>query len=160
MDGVSTAASVIAVIQVTASVVSTGLQYFLEVKNAQADARRLQTQVDYLMKVTNDTRDLLDGPNGDRFKTSKKLYEALLESSSELEYVKTKLKDQDKPKTGRLHRMMGRLQVRSLEWPFARIELEATIAKLTQQRQLLSSALALDNTYAKPHLAFVLLDIR
>ncbi|KAH8680608.1 hypothetical protein BX600DRAFT_519740 [Xylariales sp. PMI_506] len=118
MDGLSETASVIAV-----------SQYYLDVKNAKTDIKRLQNQIELFLKVTESTTDILDGPHGDRLKASGKL--------PRLDF---------KPKDGCMGKLMSRLHLRELKWPFDKKEFETTISNLEQNRQLLSSALLVDNT--------------
>jgi hypothetical protein len=70
MDGLSAAASVIAVTQISQSVASLCSQYFTAVKNAKPDIGRLQGEVGRLNTVLEGAQQIFEGPNGARLQTS------------------------------------------------------------------------------------------
>src|SRR5215469_4637893 len=93
MDGLSAAASVIAVIQISESVASLCSQYFTAVKNAKPDIKRLQGALGGLKTVLEGAQQILEGPNGARLETSQRLRHGLEGCSSQLNELRNKLKE-------------------------------------------------------------------
>ena len=91
MDGLSAAASVIAVIQISGSVASLCSQYFKAVKNAKTDIERLQGELNSLKTTLEGAQQILQSPNGARLQTSQLLHDGLRGCSLQLEELKTRL---------------------------------------------------------------------
>ena len=70
MDGLSGAASIIAVVDIFAKVASLYFQYSLDVKNAKNNITRLQRKVKDIKGVLENTKQLLDGPGKARLPTT------------------------------------------------------------------------------------------
>lgn len=70
MDGLSSAASVIAVIQLAGSIVKICGDYIQEVKKARDEILELQQAVTDLEGVLRELNVLLQGPNGSRISSS------------------------------------------------------------------------------------------
>lgn len=80
MDGLSAAAaSVIAVIDISAKVASTCYQYIDAVKNAAKDIQRLQKKADSIGQILGQLKLLLEGPNGRRLHATHELVASLEE---------------------------------------------------------------------------------
>lgn len=73
MDGISSAASVIAVIQLTGSIVKICGGYIQEVKEAREEIISLQQQVAGLTGILEKLSELLHGPSGTKLSTSQTL---------------------------------------------------------------------------------------
>ncbi|KAK8073377.1 hypothetical protein PG994_004276 [Apiospora phragmitis] len=65
-----TAASALAVIELTAKVTKLCVQYGKDVSNARDDIGRISTEVTNLKTVTASVRQLLGGPQGTKLRTS------------------------------------------------------------------------------------------
>ena len=73
MASLEVAASIIAIVDVSAKVGSLCFQYCTDVKNAQDDIARVRKEADLLKTTVERIRPLLDGPNGTRLETSQSL---------------------------------------------------------------------------------------
>jgi hypothetical protein len=139
MDGLSAAASVIAVIQISEHVVLLCSRYLQAVKNAKSDIERLHGELSHLRAVLEGARKLLQGPNMARLETSRLLDDGLRGCYSHLQDLETKLKG-----TRKGMRFFGR---RALKWPFESKEVGTVIQTLNKFRDTLSASLNIDQTY-------------
>jgi hypothetical protein len=145
MDGLSAAASVIAVIQISEDVVSLCSQYLKAVKNAKSDIVRLQGELSNLKTVLEGAQKLLEGPNAVRLETSRLLLDGLRGCYSQLEDLGTKLKDHLITKhKGKGMRLFG---LRALKWPFESKKVDNVIQTLSKFRDTLSASLNIDQMY-------------
>jgi len=145
MDGLGSAASVIAVIDLTAKVTSLCFQYFKEVKSAKSDIKRLCGELDTLKTTLHSTRQLFDGPNGAQLQTSQRLRDGLHGCSSQLIELQTKL--ETKLNAGTARKAMRKFGVRALKWPFENKDVGSIIRTLEGYRDMLSAALTIDLAY-------------
>jgi hypothetical protein len=136
------AASIIAVIDLSAKVALLCFRYYSAVKNARADIERLQLELESLKTVLEGARQLLEGPDGARLQTSHALRDSLSSCLSRLTEVKTKLEEKSKTQ-----KMMSAFGMRALKWPLETKEVSRIIAALGQCRDTLSAALTIDQTY-------------
>lgn len=146
MDGLSSAASVIAVIELSAKVASLCFQYLNEVKNAKSEIERLQGVLDNLNIVLEGARRLLQSSNGTRLRTSQKLCAAFDGCSVQLTRLQTRLAR--KLNAGATRRVMSHFGIHALKWPFESKDINGIIAMLEQYQDLISAALTIDQTYA------------
>ena len=145
MDGVGSAASVVAVIDLSAKVASLCFQYLNEVKNAKSDIERLRGELDSLKIVLEDARRLLPFSNGTRLQTSQRLRDGLNGCSSQLTELQTKL--EKKLNAGAARKTMSHLGIRALKWPFESKDVNGIITIIERYRDMLSMALTIDQTY-------------
>ena len=145
MDGLSAAASVIAVIQISESVASLCSQYFTAVKNAKPDIERLQGELSSLKTVLENARRLLEDPSGPRLKTSQLLRDTLNDCSSQLKDLEIKL--EEKLNTGKKGKVMSRFGLRALKWPFESKDVDGLIQTLKQCQDSLSASIIIDQAY-------------
>ena len=145
MDGVSAAASVIAIIQISEDVVSLCSQYLKAVKNAKSDIVRLQGELNSLKRVLEGAQKLLDGPSEARLETSRLLHDGLRGCYSQLKDLETKLKDH--LKTEDKGGGMRRFGLRALKWPFKSQKVDNIAQNLNKFRDILSASLNIDQTY-------------
>jgi hypothetical protein len=145
MDGLSAAASVIAVIQISEDVVSLCSQYLKAVKNAKPDIVRLQGELSSLKPVLEGAQKLLEGSNAARLETSRPLLDGLRGCYSQLKDLETKLKDYLKTEDkGKGMRLFG---LRALKWPFKSKKVDNVIQTLSKFRDTLFISLNIDQTY-------------
>lgn len=147
MEGLGAAASAIAVVELTAKVGSLCLEYSSAVKSARSDIKRLRKHTDTLKTTAEGVRELLQGPYGARLETSQKLREALSNTCSQLGDVATKL--EEKLHKGHRAKMMRRVGLRALGWPFESKDVDKIIANLQRDQDSFSAALQIDQTYAQ-----------
>lgn len=141
MDGLSVAASVIIVIELSAKITALCLQYSTAVKDAKKDIQRLQTQVNNVEKVVKGVQQLLDGPHGTKLSTSQKLRQAIHGCRAQLQDIETRLD----PGKGR--KAMSRLGLRALKWPFESKKIDEFTHKLESCNASISLALQVDQTW-------------
>lgn len=138
MDGLSAAASVVAVVDMSAKVASLLVQYAKEVKSARDDVARVQRQVDGLKHASEGVQRLLDGSKGTKLEASHELLDALRESTSQLNGLEQRLRPHKTRKT------MSSLGIRALKWPFDSKEIEKIIQGLETHSQAISLCLQVD----------------
>jgi hypothetical protein len=80
MAGLEVAASVIAVVNLSAKVAKLCIQYSLEVRDAKSDILRLYNEVKNLGKVVSDVQHLVAGPGGAELSASEKLLDAVTDT--------------------------------------------------------------------------------
>ncbi|EJP61379.1 WD40 repeat-like domain-containing protein [Beauveria bassiana ARSEF 2860] len=140
MEALGVASGVIAVVELSAKVLSLCLQYSKEVKNAANNISQLRSHVSDLKLASASLHQLLNGPNASRFSTSQQLQDAIGDSVLQLRRLHEKLR----PKTAR--QALSRFGLRSLRWPLQSKELERIMQNLRQHTQTISFALQIDIT--------------
>ncbi|KAK4220529.1 hypothetical protein QBC38DRAFT_191135 [Podospora fimiseda] len=145
MDGLGAAASVIAVIELTAKLISLCLEYSSAVKNAKADIKRLRNYTEILKMTAEDAQKLLQDPHGPRLKLSQKVDKALVDIRSQLNEINTTLE----AKLGKGQKLMRRIGFRALKWPFESKDMDKIIANLKRGQDSFTAALQIDQTYVQ-----------
>jgi hypothetical protein len=140
MDGLSGAASIITVIDISAKVVSLCFHYSLAVKDAKRDIERLQNKVTDIKDILEEIRRLLDGQDKIQFSATRKLLDSLKECQRQLQGLHAQLE----PHRGR--KVMQRIGFRALKWPFTGKQVEKMVNSLEQYEQTFSLALQVDQT--------------
>lgn len=141
MDGFSGAASVIAVIDLSAKIASLCFHYSVAVKDAKKDIERLQRKVADLKDILEEMKQLLlDGRNDPRLSAAHKLEGPLKNCFLLLEGLKTQLDP------GKTRKAMRRLGMRALKWPFTSKEVVKIIDDLERYQQTFVLALQVDQT--------------
>ena len=140
MEGLGIAASVIAVIELSAKIFSVCVEYSRTVKDATKDISRLQGELKSLQDVLEKIKQLLDGPNGSRLSASLLLSETLKGCLSQLQTLQSRLS----PSIPRKY--IGRIGLRALKWPFETKEADKIVRQLERCKQSISLALQVDQT--------------
>ena len=140
MDGLSGAASVVAVIDLSAKVASLLIQYSVAVKNAKRDIERLEKKVCNIKDVLREVKQLLNGRDKTLLSATYKLSDSLKECFLQL----TELNKQLDP--GKTRKARSWFSVRALQWPFTSKEVEMHVARLEQYEQTYILALQVDQT--------------
>lgn len=139
MDGLSVAASVIAVVDVSAKILVLCSQYYKAVAGARADISRLQTQLQGIKTTLEHAKALVESPQGASLTTSRDLQNQLSECHSVLQTLASKLEaGTDKAKR--------RAWLRSLKWPFSSKETEGTLLTLERYHRRIMDGLQIDQT--------------
>ena len=138
MDGVSAAASVIALVETSLKVVSLCAEYYSHVKNAKKDVDRLCLEVKAFISVLQNLDKL--ARSATRLFASRSLNEDIQQCSTHLEHLQKKLE----PGKGR--KAMSRYGIRALKWPFERKELEKDLGMLERYKSTFTAALNTDQT--------------
>jgi hypothetical protein len=138
------ASSVIAVVDLSAKVLSLCLQYSRKVKNAKDDIDRLRKEVAAFQDTTKKLRTLLEGSHGKELNASHQLVSAIEDGHSTLGELEQLLEQHLQPSAGR--KVMSRFGMRALKWPFESKDAEGTIQHLERCRGNISLALNIDQT--------------
>ncbi|KAF8537665.1 vegetative incompatibility protein HET-E-1 [Trichophaea hybrida] len=140
MDPLSGTASVIAVIQISKEVLSLCVKYALDAKDAKDDIDRLSSEIAALCDVLHRVNDLTNGPDAAKFPALRDLTMTISQCSSELTNLKTQLD----PGKGR--RVMKRLGLHALMWPFKTEDINKFIASLERCKTTINLALSADQS--------------
>jgi len=140
MDGLSGAASVIAVVDMSTKVASLCFQYSVAVKDAKGDIERLQKKVTDIKTVVQEVQKLLDKQDKSQLFTTRKLLNSIEECHQQLQRLKAQLEP------GRGRKAMQRVGFRSLKWPFTSKQVEKMVVSLEQYEHTFSLALQVDQT--------------
>ncbi|KAI1821026.1 vegetative incompatibility protein HET-E-1 [Xylaria intraflava] len=142
-----TAASALAVVELSVKVASLCLQYSKDVTHAREDIERVYKEVCNLKAASEAVDKLLKGANGKELEAARQLLTPLQDSLSRLQELESKLS------LGKGRRVMNRLGLRALRWPFERKDVEQAIQDLVRCTQTISLSLQIDQ-------ATTILDIR
>jgi hypothetical protein len=140
MDGLSGAASVIAVIDISAKIVSLRPQYSKAVKDAKVDIERVQRKVGDIAHILKQIKQLLDSQDKTRLSATQGLFTSLVKCLKELENLRVELE----PRKGR--KTMTRIGLRALRWPFTSKQVDKVVSNLEGYEQTFSIALQVDQT--------------
>lgn len=141
MDGLSGAASIIAVVDISAEVASLCFQYSVAVKDAKRDIERLRKKVIDVKNVLEEVQKLLDKEDKSQLSTTRTLLDSLKECHQQLQGLKAQLE----PSRGR--KTMQQFGFRALKWPFTSKQVEKMVASLEQYEHVFSLALQVDQTW-------------
>ncbi|KAK6351685.1 hypothetical protein TWF718_004835 [Orbilia javanica] len=134
MDPLSTAASIIAVTQAIGSC----WKIYSSIKDAQDDIEEIRKEVISVEKLVKRVREeLVTGPNGLKFSTSKELENALEGCLSELERLKDKLGPEKGSKRSRFFGV-------SAKWPLKGPDAFKIVGNLERWKQSIDLALTID----------------
>jgi hypothetical protein len=138
MEPLSSAASIIAVIQLTESIVQICGTYISKVRDAKEDVIRLQQNTRALTVVLEALDNLLHEPKGSEMSTSQRLRSDITDCSSSL----TSLKDKIDPET--TQKPMRKWGFRAIKWPLKRTEVDKAVSDIERYKTLFSLGLQID----------------
>ncbi len=147
MEALGSAASVIAVLELSAKLASLCLQYLSALKNAKTDIERLRGELGRLNVPLEGARQLLEGPNGDRLLFSQQVRAGLDGCSSQLGELHRTLETELSKEKGQ--NMMSKFGLRALKWPFKTKDIDRIISTIERYRDTLSAALTVDLAYVQ-----------
>jgi hypothetical protein len=146
MDGISAAASIIAVIQIAEEVYKKLSDYVFAVKDAREDIERLKNEVLALLDVLEKVADLkkeveqdLNLPRRSNLNLLNNLEKPVNECQAELKGLSAKLNP------GQEATAMKRFGRRALQWPFTRKDADKKIEALESYKGTFTLALTMDN---------------
>jgi hypothetical protein len=139
MDGLSGAASVIAVIQIAQSVASGLKDYYEGVRDARADIRKLYNSIKGLEAILSTIKDLLNRGDAGLAESKQSLEAQLRQSELDL----TKLRFDLQGSQEKLQKF-GRA-TQSLAWPFKKKDVESTVDALERNKSALMLGLGVEN---------------
>lgn len=149
MEGLGVAASIIAVVDLSAKLVGCCVQYASDVKNSNNDKARLLREVTALNYISQKTMDLLEGAHGTSLRASKELLLAIGDSELRLRRLEGKLSSAMASPTPNSSYL-------ALKWPFQSKEIEDTLRELNRCTRTISLALQIDQTYVPTHSLYIL----
>jgi uncharacterized coiled-coil DUF342 family protein len=140
MEAVAAAASLITLIELSAKITYTCVQYSRAVKDAANDISRLHKEVKSLQEVLEQVRQLLNGPHAAKLSASQAMNDAIKDSKTELHNLDQRLAP-NKPR-----KIMSLVNSRALKWPFKAAEVDKFLAQLERCKQSILLALQADQT--------------
>ncbi|RII21467.1 vegetative incompatibility protein HET-E-1 [Alternaria sp. MG1] len=140
MDGLSGAASVIAVVDISAKIASLCYQYSVAVMGARDDIERVRRKVSDITHILEKIKQLLDSRDKTRLSTTQGLFSSLEQCLRELKSLEAKLD------TGKTRKIMSRFGFRALKWPFTSKQVDKIVLNLEGYEQTFSLALQVDQT--------------
>jgi hypothetical protein len=140
MDGLSGAASVVAVIDISAKIVSLCFRYSMAVKDAKDDIERVQKKLSDITHILEQIKQLLDSQDKTRLPTTRGLFSSLAQCLTELEGLQVELEP------GKTRKTMSRIGFRALKWPFTSKQVDKIVSNLEGYEQTFSLALQVDQT--------------
>lgn len=142
MDGLSAAASVIAVIQIAEDVCSKLQQYMWAVKDAKKDIERLRDEVLSLHNVLEKVDDLKNDPRSAKLPA----LNTLNKPNGPIEKCNHELvKLLDELDIGQGDTTMKRVGWRALKWPFSSKAIDKKVGALERYKATFSFAITADN---------------
>jgi hypothetical protein len=136
-EALGIASSVIAVVDLSAKVISWCVRYAQDVSHAKEDKKRLAEEVTRLHLASVNARHLLRGPHGSRLKTSHALYLAAVNSQSQLRRIESQLVEGSG---------QAKINFEALKWPFKSKDVQSVIQDLDRCTKAIYSALEVDQT--------------
>jgi predicted nucleic acid-binding Zn-ribbon protein len=141
MAGIGEAASVIAVIDLSAKVASLCFQYLREVRGAKEEIMSLQEELGNLQDVLKQLKNFPSQPNSAKLSTQPGIKSALGAIEDQLQDLDKKL-DIEKSRNP-----LKRYGLRALKWPFESRSVEKIVAHLEHHKSAIILALQVDQTY-------------
>ncbi|KAK2667468.1 hypothetical protein RAB80_016659 [Fusarium oxysporum f. sp. vasinfectum] len=139
-EAVGLAASIIAIVELSAKVGKLCVQYSTAAGNARADITRLQNRLKDLNVCLEAAQRLLDDPKNTKLATSRSLVDSLNACETELAEV------QDRLHPGSARKAMRRFGLRALKWPFDSREISTVVSNLEHYKQTITLCLQVDQT--------------
>ncbi|KAF5696993.1 kinesin light chain [Fusarium globosum] len=139
-EAVGLAASIIAIVELSAKVGKLCVQYSTAAGNAKADISRLQTRLKDLNICLEAAQRLLNDPKNTALATSRSLIDSLNACETELAEVRDRLDP------GSAWKAMRRFGLRALKWPFESKEISTVISNLEHYKQTITLCLQVDQT--------------
>jgi hypothetical protein len=143
MDGLSTAASVISVIQICGQLFDICRTYATSVKDARKDITRLRDEITALESVLTSVADLEESEDASQLATLsllKKDNGPLQRCQEDLERLGTILNPGDG------EQRMRKYGIRALKWPLARKDVDKAVEMMERYKTLFALALTGDKT--------------
>ena len=142
MDGLSGAASVIAVIQIAHAIGSALKDYYEDVRDARADIQKLYHSVRSLESILSDIQDIINRRDGERLLSSSLFTNPagpLRQSELELHKLRLELNISPKTKHG-----LGKA-VQSMTWPFKKKDVEKAVDTIDRHKSSLILEIGVEN---------------
>lgn len=142
MDGLSGAASVIAVIQISGQVFDLCRAYYLEVKEARKDIQRLRDEVTSLQDVLANVADLAEDPGS----AKRSILSLLNQYDGPVQQCQKDLTGLiAKLEPGQGKNQMKQFGLRALKWPFTSKDVEKLLTDIGRHKATFNLALTADH---------------
>ena len=141
MDGLSAAASILAVVQISGKIYDLCRAYYLEARDARDDIRRLRAEVTSLQDVLTNVADLAEAPGSDGLSVLHLLDRPdgpVQQCQVELVELITKLEP------GRGRNEMKKFGMRALKWLLNTKEIDKAITHIERHKNTFNLALTAD----------------
>ena len=132
--------TIIAVVETSFSVLSLIAKYYSGVKKAKEDIEGLNTEVEAFYHGFREIQKLVRSSHATKLLLLASLATTIERSLSDIETIKNKLD----PGSG--DKVMHRMGLRALQWPFTKEKVEEYIAKLERHKTAVALALSSDQT--------------
>ncbi|KAF4631092.1 hypothetical protein G7Y89_g7033 [Cudoniella acicularis] len=142
MDGLSAAASVIAVVQISTQIFELCQEYYSEVKDARKDIQRLRNEVTSLQDVLTNVEDLAEDSGSANLSVLNLLNQQdgpLRQCQKDLVGLVAKLE------LGQGKNTMKRFGMRALKWPFSSKDVEKLLITIGRHKATFNLALSADH---------------
>ncbi|KAJ6098857.1 NACHT and WD40 domain protein [Penicillium canescens] len=140
MDGLSSAANVIAAVELTGSIVKLCGRFITEVKNARDDIIALQRTATGLEGILQSLKEFLQGCDGSKLSTSSSLVDNINDCVSDLKALEKRIHS-DKRKV-----LMRKFGLRALKWPLQRPEVDKFVNNLERYKSSFILSMQVDQT--------------
>lgn len=138
MDGLSLTGSVIAVIQLTGTLVKLCGGYIQQVKHAREEILTLQRAITGLQGTLQDLQSLVESNDRKNLPTSSRLVSNITDCLSDLRALETTLE----PKKNKT--LMRKVGWRALKWPLKRADMESVIESIERYKSSFLLSLQVD----------------
>jgi hypothetical protein len=138
MDGLAGAASVVAIIDISAKITSLCFQYFITVKDAKKDIERVSKKAGDIICVLVQIEQLLKGQNKARLPSTDGLSDSLGQCLRELKDLESKLE------MNKNRKPMRQFGLRSLQWPFTSKQVDKIVSGLEGYERTFTLTLQID----------------
>ncbi|KAF5987527.1 kinesin light chain [Fusarium bulbicola] len=139
-EAVGLAASIIAIVELSAKVGKPCIQYSTAAGSARADIARLQSRLRDLGVCLEAAQRLINDPKNTVLATSRSLVDSLNACQTELAEVQNRLVP------GSAQKAMRRFGLRALKWPFDSKEISTVVSNLEHYKQTITLCLQVDQT--------------
>ena len=138
MDGLSVAANLVSIVQLSAQVFSLCQEYYIGVKQSRDEIQRLSNEVLAIHEILEQISDLLDGADAAKFATLALLNKnngPAQQCAAQLQQIKTQLDP---------HEGMRKLGRRALKWPLKSDKVNKMVLALERYKSNFTLALTTD----------------
>lgn len=132
--------TIIAVATTATTILSLLSKYVQDVKNAQEDVERLLKQIEDIHSLLLRIEKIAKSPDSAKLPALEKSFTAIKKTFSDIQELVEKLK----PKTSQ--RLMSKVGLRALKWPFTKEQMANYIARLESEKTSLNLAFQTDST--------------
>ena len=131
--------TILAVIEISGTVLGKIWKYYSDVKDAKEDIDRLAHEVNNTLKICQQLQQLVRSSPG-KLPTSASLDKSLNQALSDVQDIEKKLEP------GTRHRLQSMVKTKLLKWPLDKKEVNEVVGRLESFKSAATAALTLDQT--------------